>query len=166
MKQISRQEMQGQTLNERMREGKKRSGEGCRIITKQEKSAWMAKKTWDVNSYTPWVKEYLQRSIWKEDNRGYTNLKYCRTKELEGKTRTISIHMGKPLLAESIDVLNLSVRSYNCLKRCGISTIEDLMARVSSVEDLMKIRNLGKKSAEEILTKLEDYQKMLLSENG
>ena len=56
-------------------------------------------------------------------------------------------------LNKSIDELELSVRSYNCLKRAGINTVEDLCAK--SMDDLMKVRNMGRKSLDEILNKLE-----------
>ena len=52
----------------------------------------------------------------------------------------------------SIEELELSVRSYNCLKRAGISTVEDLANK--SQEDMMKVRNLGKKSLDEVTNKL------------
>ena len=52
----------------------------------------------------------------------------------------------------SIDELELSVRTYNCLKRAGIHTVEDL--RKMSREDLAKVRNLGRKSTEEVIDKL------------
>lgn len=55
---------------------------------------------------------------------------------------------------KTIDELELSVRSYNCLKRAGIGTIGELCDR--SEEDMKKIRNLGKKSLEEILQKIRD----------
>ena len=51
-----------------------------------------------------------------------------------------------------IEDLELSVRSYNCLKRAGISTVEDLANRTE--EDMMKVRNLGKKSLDEVINKL------------
>ena len=54
----------------------------------------------------------------------------------------------------SIDELELSVRSYNCLKRAGINTVEELCSRTS--EDMMKVRNLGRKSLEEVLAKLKE----------
>lgn len=56
-------------------------------------------------------------------------------------------------LNKSIDELELSVRSYNCLKRAGINTVEDLCAK--TMDDLMKVRNMGRKSLDEILNKLE-----------
>ena len=58
------------------------------------------------------------------------------------------------VLSQSIDELELSVRSYNCLKRANINTVEDLISKTSS--DMMKVRNLGKKSLDEVLKKLED----------
>lgn len=54
---------------------------------------------------------------------------------------------------KSIDELELSVRSYNCLKRAGINTVEDLCDK--TMDDLMKVRNMGRKSLDEILGKLE-----------
>ena len=57
-------------------------------------------------------------------------------------------------LEMNIDELELSVRSYNCLKRAGINTVEELCDRTS--EDMMKVRNLGRKSLEEVLAKLKE----------
>jgi len=58
------------------------------------------------------------------------------------------------LLEMSIEELDLSVRSYNCLKRAGINTVEDLIQR--NEDDMMKVRNLGKKSLEEVIKKLNE----------
>lgn len=58
------------------------------------------------------------------------------------------------VLEMPIEELELSVRSYNCLKRAGISTVEDLANK--SQEDMMKVRNLGKKSLDEVTNKLID----------
>ena len=57
-------------------------------------------------------------------------------------------------LEMNIDELELSVRSYNCLKRAGINTVEELCNKTS--EDMMKVRNLGRKSLEEVLAKLNE----------
>ncbi len=54
----------------------------------------------------------------------------------------------------NIDELELSVRSYNCLKRAGINTVEELTNKTP--EDMMKVRNLGRKSLEEVLAKLKE----------
>ena len=56
------------------------------------------------------------------------------------------------VLEMSIEELELSVRSYNCLKRAGISTVEDLANKTEA--DMMKVRNLGKKSLDEVVNKL------------
>ena len=58
------------------------------------------------------------------------------------------------ILDMSIEELDLSVRSYNCLKRAGINTVEELCNRTS--DDMMKVRNLGRKSLEEVLAKLKE----------
>ena len=58
------------------------------------------------------------------------------------------------VLEMSIDELELSVRSYNCLKRAGINTVEELTNKTS--EDMMKVRNLGRKSLDEVLAKLKE----------
>ena len=60
---------------------------------------------------------------------------------------------GKEKILEmTIEDLDLSVRSFNCLKRAGINTVEDLINK--SEEDMMKVRNLGRKSLEEVIYKL------------
>lgn len=56
------------------------------------------------------------------------------------------------VLEMTIEELDLSVRSYNCLKRAGINTVEDLTNKTE--EDMMKVRNLGRKSLEEVINKL------------
>jgi len=66
-------------------------------------------------------------------------------KEEEDKDRAVTM---------SIDELELSVRSYNCLKRAGINTVKELCDKTP--EDMMKVRNLGRKSLEEVLGKLKE----------
>lgn len=60
------------------------------------------------------------------------------------------------VLEMSIDELELSVRSYNCLKRAGINTVEELTNKTP--EEMMKVRNLGRKSLEEVLQKLKELE--------
>ena len=57
------------------------------------------------------------------------------------------------VLEMSIEDLELSVRSFNCLKRAGISTVEDLTNK--TIAEMMKVRNLGKKSLDEVTNKLQ-----------
>lgn len=66
------------------------------------------------------------------------------------------------VLEMTIEELDLSVRSYNCLKRAGINTVEDLTNK--SEEDMMKVRNLGRKSLEEVINKLEGLGLYLMKE--
>lgn len=61
----------------------------------------------------------------------------------------------KKVLEMNIDDMDLSVRSYNCLKRAGIQTVADLTDRTE--DDMLKVRNLGRKSLDEVIAKLESY---------
>ncbi len=61
---------------------------------------------------------------------------------------------SKKILETSIDELELSVRSYNCLKRAGINTVQELIDKTP--EDMMKVRNLGRKSLEEVQAKIKE----------
>ncbi len=79
----------------------------------------------------------------------------------EGISETESIMAEKSdnekekVLDLTIDELDLSVRSFNCLKRAGINTVEDLIHK--SEEEMMKVRNLGRKSLEEVIAKLNSF---------
>ena len=74
----------------------------------------------------------------------------------KGKSTEIMVEKdegGKEKVLEmTIEELDLSVRSFNCLKRAGINTVEDLINRTE--DDMMKVRNLGRKSLEEVIWKL------------
>ena len=59
------------------------------------------------------------------------------------------------ILNMTIEELDLSVRSFNCLKRAGINTVDDLINK--SPDEMMRVRNLGKKSLEEVIVKLQSY---------
>ena len=80
--------------------------------------------------------------------------------DLSDNAKTIDVMVEKAeddkekVLEMNIDELELSVRSYNCLKRAGINTVEELCSRTP--DDMMKVRNLGRKSLEEVLQKLEE----------
>jgi DNA-directed RNA polymerase subunit alpha len=58
------------------------------------------------------------------------------------------------VLEMNIDEMELSVRSYNCLKRAGINTVAELINKTP--DEMMKVRNLGRKSLEEVLAKLDE----------
>jgi DNA-directed RNA polymerase subunit alpha len=80
--------------------------------------------------------------------------------ELSQDAQTAEVMVEKPddekekVLEMNIDELELSVRSYNCLKRAGINTVQELCSKTP--EDMMKVRNLGRKSLEEVLQKLKE----------
>ena len=67
------------------------------------------------------------------------------------------------LMELPIEEMDLSVRSYNCLKRAGINTIQDLLKKSRS--DMFKVRNLGAKSVEEVIQKLDSYGLSLRKED-
>ncbi len=73
-------------------------------------------------------------------------------------------HSPSKVLQMTIDELDLSVRSYNCLKRANINTVEDLISKTG--EDMMKVRNMGKKSLDEVQKKLEMMGLSLASEDS
>ena len=68
------------------------------------------------------------------------------------------------VLEMTIEELDLSVRSFNCLKRASINTVEDLINKTQ--EDMMKVRNLGHKSLEEVVNKLDAMGLALASEEN
>ncbi len=89
--------------------------------------------------------------------------------DLSDETREIETMTVKPddtkgkILEMTIEELDLSVRSFNCLKRAGINTVEDLTNRTE--EDMMRVRNLGRKSLEEVIAKLESLNLSLRKED-
>ncbi|MEG0457374.1 MAG: DNA-directed RNA polymerase subunit alpha C-terminal domain-containing protein, partial [Oscillospiraceae bacterium] len=75
------------------------------------------------------------------------NAKIMVEKEESGKDKVLEM---------TIEELELSVRSFNCLKRAGINTVGDLAQK--TLEEMLKVRNLGKKSLEEIINKLNSLE--------
>lgn len=89
------------------------------------------------------LSEHLRLFIGLTDNLG--NVEIMVEKEEEAKDK---------ILEMTIEELDLSVRSYNCLKRAGINSVEELTQRTE--EDMIKVRNLGRKSLEEVENKLRE----------
>ena len=83
-----------------------------------------------------------------------------------GKQLRFPVYLGKTLAEAPLEDLELSVRSYNCLKRAGMQTVGDLVEGIDSRDDLLKIRNLGMRSANEIMQAVMAYQYFLLSDDG
>ena len=73
-----------------------------------------------------------------------SNTEIMDTQEDTGKEKVLEM---------TIEELDLSVRAFNCLKRAGVNTVSDLINK--SQDEIMKVRNLGKKSLEEVLAKLD-----------
>ncbi|MBQ1383996.1 MAG: DNA-directed RNA polymerase subunit alpha, partial [Firmicutes bacterium] len=89
------------------------------------------------------MEEHLKLFINLTDNIEEVNIMVEKEEDQKGKA-----------LEMSIEELELSVRSFNCLKRASINTVEELTQKTE--EDMMKVRNLGKKSLDEVKHKLEE----------
>ena len=83
-----------------------------------------------------------------------------------GKQLRFPVYLGQALTEAPLEDLELSVRSYNCLKRAGMRTVGDLVEGIDGRTDLLKIRNLGIRSANEIMQAVMEYQYDLLSDEG
>ena len=84
--------------------------------------------------------------------------------EKYGSRLRFPVYLGKSLTEAPLEDLELSVRSYNCLKRAGMQTVGDVVERINGRTDLLKIRNLGMRSADEIMEAIMVYQYSLLSD--
>lgn len=92
---------------------------------------------------------------------GDTTLQEIR--ERRGEHFRFPIYTGKALMEAELSEMELSVRAYNCLKRAGFHTVGDLVNGIHGKQDLLKFRNLGKRSANEIMLQLFLYQYTILS---
>ena len=106
---------------------------------------------WTDGSLTPTAAISLAAKILTEHLEMFVNLTE-EAKDAKVMVEREETHQEK-VLDKTIEELDLSVRSYNCLKRAGINTVEDLTNK--SEEEMMKVRNLGRKSLDEVLGKLE-----------
>lgn len=88
------------------------------------------------------LNEHLNLFIELSEEASNTEVMVVKSEDVNGKT-----------LEMTIEELDLSVRSFNCLKRAGINTVKDLTNKTE--EDMMKVRNLGRKSLEEVIAKLD-----------
>lgn len=111
---------------------------------------------------TQTIKQAIKQAIRDIDSMlGNTNIAMIKS-EHQGKLK-FPMYVNQQMLESNLTELELSVRSYNCLKRAGYSTIGELVEKINGMEDLKVIRNLGKKSAKEIMLVLMGYQFMNLS---
>jgi DNA-directed RNA polymerase subunit alpha len=118
-------------------------------------------ETWTNGSIEPDGAVSLAAKIMSEHLRLFIDLTDA-TSDIEVMVEKEEKEKDK-VLEMSIEELDLSVRSFNCLKRAGINTVEELIKKTE--EDMMKVRNLGKKSLEEVKSKLAEYGLSLRSED-
>ena len=76
------------------------------------------------------------------------------------------VYMSDAFMNTNLEDMELSVRAYHCLKRAGYKTIGDLVSKIEGKADLLKIRNMGKLSANEVMVSLCCYQFSLLNEEN
>ena len=76
------------------------------------------------------------------------------------------VYMSGELMNAPLEELELSVRSYNCLRRAGMFTIGDVVKGIDGRNDLLRIRHLGMRSADEIMNAIMEYQFSILPEGG
>ena len=114
-------------------------------------------EVWTDGSISPDEAVSLGSKIMNE----HLNLFICLTESISDVEIMVEKEEDKKekVLEMTIEELDLSVRSYNCLKRAGINTVEDLIQK--SEDDMMKVRNLGKKSLEEVREKLIELELVL-----
>ena len=79
-----------------------------------------------------------------------------------GNSFRFPIYLSERLMNADLSELELSARSYNCLKRCGYRTVGELVESIECQSDLKQIRNLGRKSAPDIMIQLFLYQYQIL----
>lgn len=86
-----------------------------------------------------------------------------KVKEIHENGVVHPIYLAKQFLDTGIEELNLSMRSFNCLRRAGWDTIGDIIEAIDCKHDLMRVRNLGRTSAEEIFYLIIDYHFNMLT---
>ena len=104
-------------------------------------------------------------NIWKDEpnrNRALVRNKY---KTISNKGTVYPVFLGDAFLGTDIESLNLSVRSYHCLRRQGWNTVGDIVNNISSIEDILRLRNCGRTSSEEIFNQIIKLQKSLIPES-
>jgi DNA-directed RNA polymerase subunit alpha len=114
-------------------------------------------EVWTDGSISPIEAVSLSAKIMTEHLMLFVNLS-----QTAGKTEIMvekEEESKNKILEMTIEELDLSVRSYNCLKRAGINTVEELTRKTE--DDMMKVRNLGRKSLEEVQQKMESLGLML-----
>jgi len=123
-----------------------------RFLTSNYNLDLMPRKQWN-SDYKQALKKYIDSVKQTENNliTRLSNIEYKIYRALNPNEEEIHIE-DNPILKEPIEELDLSVRSYNCLKRADIQTIGDLVSKTE--DDIIIIKNLGRRSLKEIKEKL------------
>ena len=108
-------------------------------------------------------KALLRQQVTDLLENGKMETTFYRAKEVQPVVEKVA-NTTDTKLSMTIDELDLSVRSYNCLKRANINTVADLISKTG--EDMKKVRNMGKKSLDEVQKKLEMMGLSLASEDS
>lgn len=98
------------------------------------------------------------RALCEEMDRKLMDTTLQEMQEKAGGSLKFPVYPGNSLMETDISELDLSQRSFNCLKRAGYSTVGMLVSGIDGEDDLLKIRNLGRKSADEIMMQLMVFQ--------
>lgn len=98
------------------------------------------------------------KSIFKEMEKLVPTADFMEIKKSQKGRLKFPVYISEKLKNTDLDVLELSMRSSNCLHRVGLNTVGELVEAINSSEDLKKIRNCGSKSVDEIMEKLFCYQ--------
>ena len=102
-------------------------------------------------------------NIWKKDSFSQRQLTNNSIKILIGLNDNFPVYLGHEFMEADIVMLGLSVRSYNGLRRTGIEKVGDIVNKIDGVQDLGRIRNIGKTSVNEIFDKLIAYNQSFLT---
>lgn len=103
--------------------------------------------------------------VWKEDSLSLQKMTHNKVREIRDGEVVYPFYMGKQFVEVDIADLNLTVRSYNCLKRMGWNVVGDIIQNIDTKQELLKVRNLGRTSSDEIFQNLLDFHEELLSPN-
>lgn len=103
--------------------------------------------------------------IWKADSHSMQKMTSNDVREIRDGLIVYPFYMVKKYLDTDVMDFNLSVRSYHCIKRMGWNTVGDIVGSIESKQDLLRVKNLGKTSADEIFHTLVSYHQDMLEAN-
>ncbi len=136
---------------------------GCTVLRSSRRSVLMS----SCPPLRMWMEASTMRydirnlNIWK-DRPDRKSLVRNRYKTISNKGTLYPFFLGEALLETDISAMNLKVRSYNCLRRRGWNTVGDIILNISSIDDILQLRQCGRESAGEIIEQLVSLQESLI----